>query len=129
MSKYTETEQEVMDMHQFFWQAYADRDIDRRISLCSDDITFIGTGLHERAKDKNEYRTMNENGVLQFPDSFQIRFFQPFFTTKPAGQGTGLGLSISYDILKAHGGELKIGTKEREGAKFTIQLPLFTKNK
>jgi two-component system, NtrC family, sensor kinase len=51
------------------------------------------------------------------------KIFQPFFTTKPAGQGTGLGLSMSYDIIKAHGGELKVVTKEGEGAEFLIQLP------
>ena len=46
----------------------------------------------------------------------------PFFTTKPTGQGTGLGLSLSYDIVKAHGGELKVRTKEGEGSEFIIQL-------
>ena len=52
------------------------------------------------------------------------KIFQPFFTTKPTGQGTGLGLSLSYDIIKAHGGELKVETKEGEGAEFVIQLPV-----
>ena len=52
------------------------------------------------------------------------RIFQPFFTTKPPGQGTGLGLSMSYDIIKAHGGELKAETKEGEFAEFIITLPL-----
>ncbi len=51
------------------------------------------------------------------------KIFQPFFTTKPTGQGTGLGLSLSYDIIKAHGGELTINTKEGEFAEFIIQLP------
>jgi len=51
--------------------------------------------------------------------------FQPFFTTKPTGQGTGLGLSLSYDIVKAHGGELKVATNLGEGSDFTIQLPAF----
>ena len=46
-----------------------------------------------------------------------------FFITKPTGQGTGLGLSLSYDIIKAHGGDLKVETKEKEGAEFIIQLP------
>ncbi|HQW25257.1 MAG TPA: ATP-binding protein, partial [Saprospiraceae bacterium] len=52
------------------------------------------------------------------------KIFQPFFTTKPTGQGTGLGLSLSYDIVKAHGGELIVETKEGEGTAFTIQLPV-----
>ena len=52
------------------------------------------------------------------------RIFEPFFTTKPTGQGTGLGLSLSYDIVKAHGGELKVETGTGEGARFIIVLPL-----
>jgi two-component system, NtrC family, sensor kinase len=54
----------------------------------------------------------------------QNKIFQPFFTTKPTGQGTGLGLSLSYDIVKAHGGEIKVNTRDNEGTKFTIQLPI-----
>ena len=41
--------------------------------------------------------------------------FQPFFTTKPTGKGTGLGLSLSYDIIKVHGGEIKVETTDGEG--------------
>jgi C4-dicarboxylate-specific signal transduction histidine kinase len=52
------------------------------------------------------------------------KFFQPFFTTKPTGQCTGLGLSLDYDIIKAHGGELKVETVEGEGAEFIIHLPI-----
>jgi signal transduction histidine kinase len=52
------------------------------------------------------------------------KIFQPFFTTKPTGQGTGLGLSLAYDIIKAHGGELTVDTKEGEGSEFMIQLPV-----
>jgi len=52
------------------------------------------------------------------------KIFQPFFTTKPTGQGTGLGLSLSYDIIKAHGGEIKVENKEGEGAEFIISLPI-----
>jgi two-component system NtrC family sensor kinase len=62
----------------------------------------------------------NGNGI---PQKVLDKIFQPFFTTKPTGQGTGLGLSLSYDIIKAHGGEIKVKTKEGEGAEFTIQLP------
>ena len=63
----------------------------------------------------------NGNGI---PKEVMEKIFQPFFTTKPSGQGTGLGLSLSYDIIKSHGGELKVETKEGEGATFIIQLPL-----
>jgi signal transduction histidine kinase len=58
------------------------------------------------------------------PDTAIKKIFQPFFTTKPAGQGTGLGLSLAYDIVKAHGGELKVETKLDESTSFIIQLPL-----
>jgi len=61
----------------------------------------------------------NGNGI---PKKVLDKIFQPFFTTKPTGQGTGLGLSLSYDIVKAHGGELKVETKEGEGSEFIIQL-------
>jgi len=63
----------------------------------------------------------NGNGI---PQKLVDKIFQPFFTTKPTGEGTGLGLSLSYDIVKAHGGELKVETKEGEGAAFTITLPV-----
>ena len=63
----------------------------------------------------------NGNGI---PQKVLEKIFQPFFTTKPTGQGTGLGLSLSYDIVKAHGGELKVETKEGEGSEFKIVLPV-----
>ena len=61
----------------------------------------------------------NGNGI---PPKVLDKIFQPFFTTKPTGQGTGLGLSMSYDIVKSHGGELKVVTNEGEGSEFIIQL-------
>ena len=62
----------------------------------------------------------NGNGI---PKNIKDKIFQPFFTTKPAGQGTGLGLSLSYDIIKAHGGDIRVETQEGEGTSFLIQLP------
>lgn len=63
----------------------------------------------------------NGSGI---PQKVLDKIFQPFFTTKPTGQGTGLGLSLAYDIVKAHGGELKAETKEGSGTTFTIVLPV-----
>ncbi len=62
----------------------------------------------------------NGNGI---PNKALDKIFQPFFTTKPAGQGTGLGLSLSYDIVKAHGGEIRVETKESAGSKFILIIP------
>jgi two-component system, NtrC family, sensor kinase len=67
--------------------------------------------------------SVRDNGP-GIPQKIVDKIFQPFFTTKPTGQGTGLGLSLSYDIIKAHGGEIKVETKEGEGAEFIIQLPV-----
>ncbi len=61
----------------------------------------------------------NGNGI---PQKILDKIFQPFFTTKPTGQGTGLGLSLSYDIIKAHGGEIKVKSEDGMGAEFSIVL-------
>ncbi len=66
--------------------------------------------------------SVKDNGT-GIPDDIKDKIFQPFFTTKPTGQGTGLGLSLSYDIVKAHGGDLKVESGENEGTTFKIILP------
>jgi signal transduction histidine kinase len=76
----------------------------------------------KKVKDKLEVKVADNGAGI--PHKILDKIFQPFFTTKPTGQGTGLGLSLSYDIVKAHGGELKVETKEGEGSTFIIQLPL-----
>jgi signal transduction histidine kinase len=73
----------------------------------------VGSSVEVKIKD-------NGNGI---PEKVLAKIFQPFFTTKPSGQGTGLGLSMSYDIVKAHGGEIKVETKEGEYTRFTVILP------
>jgi signal transduction histidine kinase len=67
--------------------------------------------------------TVSDNGG-GIPQKALDKIFQPFFTTKPTGQGTGLGLSLSYDIIKAHGGEIKVETEEGEGSEFIICFPI-----
>ena len=75
----------------------------------------------KKINDKVEIKVEdNGNGI---PQKIVDKIFQPFFTTKPTGSGTGLGLSLSYDIIKAHGGEIKVESKEGEGSKFIIMLP------
>jgi two-component system, NtrC family, sensor kinase len=76
----------------------------------------------KKVGDKVEIKVAdNGNGI---PQKIVDKIFQPFFTTKPTGQGTGLGLSLSYDIVKAHGGEIKVDTREGEGSEFVISLPV-----
>jgi len=67
--------------------------------------------------------SVRDNGP-GIPANIIDKIFQPFFTTKPTGQGTGLGLSLAYDIVKAHGGEIKVENGENEGVVFIIELPL-----
>jgi len=75
----------------------------------------------KKISDKIEVKVKdNGDGI---PQKVMEKIFQPFFTTKPTGQGTGLGLSLSYDIVKAHGGELRVETKEGEGSEFIISIP------
>ena len=63
----------------------------------------------------------NGNGI---PADILPKIFQPFFTTKPAGEGTGLGLSLSYDIVtKGHNGTIEVESIEGEGTTFTVKLP------
>jgi signal transduction histidine kinase/ligand-binding sensor domain-containing protein len=98
----------------------------------------------KKKKSTGEYEptvSVSTKKIIDRPGSYQVeikikdngvgisqkiinKIFQPFFTTKAAGQGTGLGLSLSYDIIKAHGGEIKVKTNEGEGSEFIIELPV-----
>jgi signal transduction histidine kinase len=72
--------------------------------------------------DRVEIR-VRDNGV-GIPDDIKAKIFNPFFTTKPAGEGTGLGLSLSYDIIvKQHGGTIDVATKAGSFTEFRITLP------
>jgi signal transduction histidine kinase len=66
---------------------------------------------------------IRDNGT-GIPDDVKAKIFNPFFTTKPAGEGTGLGLSLSHDIVvKQHGGTLEVTTELGAFTRFTITLP------
>nr|WP_287939438.1 ATP-binding protein [Algoriphagus sp.] len=81
--------------------------------------------LTVRTKSENDHMLIliEDNGP-GIPEEIKEKILQPFFTTKKGTEGTGLGLSIAHDIVKAHGGELKVKTKEGEGTEFIIQLPI-----
>ncbi len=85
---------------------------------------FISVNTKKIANNVKVIVEDNGNGI---PQNIIDKIFQPFFTTKPTGQGTGLGLSLAYDIVKAHGGEFKVETKEGEGSIFIIHIPINAK--
>ena len=84
---------------------------------------IVKTSLIPPSGGGGAYISVSDNGP-GIPSSIKDKIFQPFFTTKPTGQGTGLGLSLSYDIIKSHGGELKVETTEGLGSEFIIKLPV-----
>ena len=61
-------------------------------------------------------------GTGSLPDVVD-KIFNPFFTTKPTDQGTGLGLALSNDIVREHGGTIKVHSEPREFTEMTIELP------
>jgi len=95
--------------------------VDEKKKKSGDGYEPIVTVSTKKNNGKLEVRVKDNGSGI--PDSIKEKIFQPFFTTKPTGQGTGLGLSLSYDIVKAHGGELKVEMKEGEGTGFIILLP------
>ena len=125
-----------------------DNSIDK-ISVVSQDIVrvvlnlfsnaFYAVNEKKKTADKGyqprvSVETKNLNGKVEIviedngtgiPKSINEKIFQPFFTTKPAGKGTGLGLSLAYDIItKQHKGTIRAESKEGEGSRFIIQLPI-----
>jgi len=82
----------------------------------------IGRGSASPDKSGGVQISVSDNGP-GIPDAIKDKIFQPFFTTKPTGQGTGLGLSLSYDIVKAHGGEIRVENLDGNGCIFVIELP------
>jgi two-component system, NtrC family, sensor kinase len=80
------------------------------------------TAMTKNLGDRVEIR-IRDNGT-GIPAEIRERMFNPFFTTKPAGEGTGLGLSISYDIIvKQHSGSIEVDTEPGEFTEFKVILP------
>jgi signal transduction histidine kinase len=66
---------------------------------------------------------IRDNGA-GIPSEIKEKIFNPFFTTKPAGEGTGLGLSMSHDIIvKQHGGTIRVNTELGVFTEFIVTLP------
>ena len=66
---------------------------------------------------------IRDNGT-GIPPEVKEKIFNPFFTTKPAGEGTGLGLSISHDVIvKQHGGSIEVETRRGEFTEIRVILP------
>ena len=94
---------------------------------------FVNAAQAMEEKGKIEVRTYTKNHYVcvdvsdtgkGIPPENLKKIFDAFFTTKPVGQGTGLGLSVSYEIVKKHGGDIKVQSKVGEGTIFTIMLPI-----
>jgi signal transduction histidine kinase len=75
-------------------------------------------------KSENNIEIRVKDNGIGMSEATKQKIFQPFFTTKPTGQGTGLGMSLSYDIIKAHGGEIKVHSEEGVGTEISIELPI-----
>jgi len=86
--------------------------------------TFEPTISVSTCKINNNIQIKIKDNGTGIPQKIVEKIFNPFFTTKPAGQGTGLGLSLSYDIVKAHRGTINLKTEEGIYAEFTIELPI-----
>ncbi len=74
--------------------------------------------------DQHSVLIMVEDTGKGIPENVIGRVFDPFFTTKEVGVGTGLGLSIVYGIVQKHGGSVSVESKQGEGTRFTISLPV-----
>jgi signal transduction histidine kinase len=85
--------------------------------------TKLGVQNQPMSQSANQLIVSVQDNGFGIPESHRNKIFQPFFTTKPTNEGTGLGLSLSYDIIKAHGGEIRVNSKEGEGTEFQILLP------
>src|SRR5262249_53212522 len=94
----------------------------RRAETNGGDYEPVLTAATKNLGDRVEI-TIRDNGA-GIPPNVKAKIFNPFFTTKPAGEGTGLGLSISHDIIvKQHGGSIEVDTQPGEFTEIRVTLP------
>jgi signal transduction histidine kinase len=89
-----------------------------------DTAEYKPTVTVETKKTNNKVEIKITDNGTGIPQKILEKIFQPFFTTKPTGQGTGLGLSLAFDIVKAHGGDIRVETSETVFSAFIVELPL-----
>jgi two-component system NtrC family sensor kinase len=83
-----------------------------------------GTLIIKTIKEKDHAVISFQDTGIGMSQEVQQRMFDPFFTTRPAGEGVGLGLPISYKIIKEHLGRIEVMSKEGKGTNITLYLPL-----
>ncbi|HET9449554.1 MAG TPA: HAMP domain-containing sensor histidine kinase, partial [Aggregicoccus sp.] len=138
---------ELLDstLHMLGWKMTPDVQVERRydfrgpIQGDSGELNQVWTNLLD-----NALRAMNGRGRLTvsthregaeavvriadtgegLPPEVQRRLFEPFFSTRPAGQGTGLGLALSRRILNRHGGRISLRSEPGQGTVCEVRLPL-----
>jgi signal transduction histidine kinase len=94
----------------------------------SDDSSYLPKLTIQTKREKQKLILAFQDNGPGIPKDIVDKILQPFFTTKKGTEGTGLGLSITHDIIKAHGGELKVESEVSEGSTFSILLPLKMEN-
>ncbi|HEX5065335.1 MAG TPA: ATP-binding protein, partial [Myxococcota bacterium] len=97
------------------------------LNLVVNALHAVGTGgvvrVTTEQRGRNALVRVEDDGPGIDPD-VRARLFEPFFTTKPVGQGTGLGLYVSYEIVRAHGGEIRVDSEPGRGSRFEVRLPI-----
>jgi PAS domain S-box-containing protein len=86
-----------------------------------------GPGRVEVTTDRSDEATISvviRDSGCGMAQNILDRIWEPFFTTKDVGKGVGLGLALSYNIVKRHGGEIRLESRVGEGSQFTVLLPV-----